>query len=85
MFKWPWDKCKLVKHSVWDPTDNNLLCIYLVPGNPFDLDMISVCSKRYTLEKTHLFYKIIDKSTRSMIIAVSYELVESATINSDLI
>lgn len=84
MFKWPWNKCNLVKHSVWDP-EHNTINIHLVQGNPFDLSMISVCSKRHTLEKTHLFYKIIDKSTRSMLLAVSYEFVESATINSDLI
>lgn len=85
MFKWPWSSCNFIKHNVfsWDePVES--ICIYLKPNNPFNLRSLAVCGNNYELKETHIFYKILDKQTRSTLICVSKEYVECATAISDL-
>lgn len=85
MFKWPWSSCNFIKHNVfaWDePVES--ICIYLKPNNPFKLRSLAVCGDNYVLEETHIFYKILDKQTRSTLICVSKEYVDTATVISDL-
>lgn len=83
MIKWLHNLFTLKKHNIFSWDEENI-SIHLKPNNPFNLSHISVCNTKYELDKSALFYKIMDKRSRSMLLAISVDLVESVTTHSDL-
>lgn len=82
---WPWNRVKTkVKHNVfaWENAD---IILVLVNNNPFGVDRLYVPNNgRYTLDKTQVYYKVIEKSTKSTLLAIAKDLVEEVIITSDL-
>lgn len=82
---WPWNKTKTkVKHNVfaWEDAD---IVLVLVNNNPLGVDRLYVPNNgRYTLDKTQVYYKVIEKNTKSTLLAIAKDLVEEVIITSDL-
>lgn len=83
MLKWPWNKCKVTNVGTYDWPEPNIQ-IMLKCGNPLDQSHIYVYDQKYTVEESQIYYKIIEKNTRSMMFAIDRNWVENVIINSDL-
>lgn len=84
MFKWPWSSCNLVKHNVFN-WDEDEIVLVLKPDNPFGVDKLCVPnSGRYKLDESQVYYKIMESSTNSTLLAIARQYVVEVIINSDL-
>lgn len=84
MFKWPWSSCKLVKHNVFS-WDEDEIVLVLKPDNPFGVDKLRIPNTgRYKIDQSQVYYKIMESSTNSTLLAIARQYVAEVIINSGL-